>query len=1403
MVGGAEEHPTGVIMRTRRVAEDNLIFQLDKKEKLGVEARNQAESNTDKDANRVRQEHANRLSLDAAGLKGTPAGVDYDKGVVVEGRHIVPYNKRWYVLSKDGLVSQASYESFFDAVHSNRTDGEYATIAEFNKQFPAHKGLADSQKLDMLGAARSKAQMFKDIISGKLKPEAPKVKLEPWAASQEKPRSKFIEEAINKEFPGLRKKSFDEKLTMVSEWADKVMSVPEPPQGFAEPVKATGKKGKVKKTVAAGSPVVESALDAKPADMTNAEYSASLEGRPETLSSADRSRLVKSPPQDRPEELWNTNKPQHSGAGIEKLSPKTLTEHILKFSKWLDRDVRVHFGGSMPRGFVGFLDRMASLGKVGKYEDVKSLAHELAGHVFDSVFVSKYKTGSDYSDIPNKVKAALANHYELDYGREVVNPESQLREGFAMWMEHRLTEQPTRKEVDNWFDGKFRQERPEAWTRLEALHKEMFKYYDQSSSNFRDMQAARKPQSKLSKAAEKANLPWVAERFWQRYQELGRHDKGTQEYIDAAVAYGLLEPKDIPPKLLDQMETNQRWAAFGLNEVTGRPVYADGHYDESLRGMLNLHQVIKSVGKKKETPLIGVLMARRALAGYAAKGLAMRGWNIEDALSIVREGMSDNNIRQAVHNYDTWVAHQNNNIASMSPDSRAAVAHQRAGNLEALENAHKIDPRLSEVIQFSARPEDGMWVPMMGEEYSKIKSYRALQGSSMPAIDPRLTWGPSIIGMYKHAGQRAVLSNTVARMDMAPLAAVGHIVHELTGTRAVEAGKLLQAKIKADLGAEYTEHRGRISEVMVNFLDPWIAAKEGKQGFSYFSVMDKDGKLRFFETSRSFQKAVKDELPAFTYHPLFKIFVKTPAAAVRTFATSLSLPFQMKNLMRDGPTAYRWLDTQGIGAEDLLRLGHHMGASLIDQAQFYAGRTKDDSYFARFVGMGLEHATNLGTQRHLGVEAEGKYTGTVLRTWEHTLNAIEALGSASELSTRTAVARMVMEDMKKGPNDPLSPLEAVEVAAAFQRGTTNFGRQGSWTRVVNMGVPFFTAGIAGLERIPSDIKRNPKKMVALVASGLALGIYHAIVHSEEQWYKETPIDAKVKQAWFAGKFGNTIKPFAIALDEWTGFGWGLGQAIGNGMSKDPNLRPEIKDTAAAYFGQQLSPVRSVLDLAGPVLKETAAQLENWDRTFDRYIVPPNINYRKLEEQATEYTTSFAKKAAHMFGGSPIRWDHVFRAMLPAAQRYWQLGDKLLASENIDQNRSIWGFLLSARTGTKNNVMDNSSRLFFNGLFDARENSAGETAEEAQTRKKLEKINTNLSYLNQMLHFEVDQTTREEMKQEKNGLLTLGLDILRGEPVNVPSSGWKAAAQALRKQQTAKAKSEAQAARELSLRGATE
>lgn len=1116
--------------------------------------------------------------------------------------------------------------------------------------------------------------------------------------------------------------------------------------------------------------------------------------------------------------LW-TPDVHHPMTGDKMVKTGDVIRQIHGMMKDLGKNMTALWGGRMPKNVAGYIMYLNDLIKVGRFGDVQTFIHEAVGHLVDAVKVSRWNDDNmpDYSDVPPNVQTALIDHYETFYGTEGEPMFRQLKEGMAMFFQHYMTDQPVRKEVLDWYHSQFSEQHPELYKQLESLHETVYDYYNQKSELFTEQHRAEE-KTPLQKVAQSVSRASFVDRWINDAASLGEMDYLIEKGSDGKYKVNLLKRHEFnkfrPAYLADNFMRGTLADFYGNFEYYGQDTRDLSNVEQIFSGLKSAEaEAIRrnpndSRSRKVENFVSAMNAARSLTLFFQGHEPSL---NYHDALKTFKTHVADPDIQRAMRKYYELIGLLQHNIAQSSPSGWKLVDSWQRSAREALHGTALEDA-------FPTLTHTGLWVPFQREGMGPVKSFKKTQGSTRPPVDFRKTLENSVRTLYAHAARQADFHGLMLAWDLPGHNPIGGYIREVTGQKMASIKDELIAQTDALIRSGQGDTEG-ISNAeaknAANFFNPWYKLPTDSR-YSYFSVYDPAKKqLRYFETDprvyQAIQGGLPDHLQKLASNPWTRWLWVNPGRVLRLSATTFMLPFQIKQFMRDPVTAWKWMETEGLGAVDALKLAHHIIAATQDATMFNFGKHKD-GWYARFARMGLTHMTRIGTENALYRETAGKLPGQMMSHGPTFLNLLESFGSIPEMATRTAVARLVAEKMGiTDPNQKISSLEAIEIGSALQRCTTNFGRQGSTARFWNMGVPFFSARINELSRMPDDLRRNRYKVGGVAVASLMLGIMHAIAHDDKKWYRETDIPTKMNTAWLELPIGGGVtRPFGIPLDSWTSLFWGPGQMIGNAMSKDPNLKPGIVEMAKAYFGQNISPINSKYDLLGVLGKEVVAQLSNQDLYFDRPIVPSSMQYKEKTEQYTDYTTEFSKKVAKLmqpFGKqwSPMKIDHAIRAAAPAAFKALGWTEKAVGLKSRhDEPQAFWVAtamnLLPHRVGTSNTVMDRSSRLFYDRLLTARTNKYKENAQEMELRKKLEKLNTHISRINIVLRAEFDQQSREELKKMKDNLLNLGLTMARGEKAGVPSSAGKydAKAQRLQKQNTAKERAEA-----LLLRGSTE
>lgn len=178
---------------------------------------------------------------------------------------------------------------------------------------------------------------------------------------------------------------------------------------------------------------------------------------------------------------------------------------------------------------------------------------------------------------------------------------------------------------------------------------------------------------------------------------------------------------------------------------------------------------------------------------------------------------------------------------------------------------------------------------------------------------------------------------------------------------------------------------------------------------------------------------------------------------------------------------------------------------------------------------------------------------------------MQALNMAMEQAPRLAEFMAVME---KGDGSMESAMDAMLAAADV---TTNFGRSGTWGKVLNAHiVPFLNPGIQGFDKMVryATQSRSGKQWLMMAARAAALGIAPSLInallyHDDEEWEelrdsdKDTNYMFKLKDGlWLKIPKGRELSVLGIAADR-------VGDAI---RGEDVNIRATLNT-----IGTQVAP----------------------------------------------------------------------------------------------------------------------------------------------------------------------------------------------------------------------------------------
>lgn len=1069
--------------------------------------------------------------------------------------------------------------------------------------------------------------------------------------------------------------------------------------------------------------------------------------------------------------------------GTKPVRAPDVMQMFMNAARGFEHNLKLIVGGMMPKAVKlrdgvtakvhGYVNLMRGIWKVGRPDDVAAAHHEFIHLVTVEALQGKGTLNSlvgDFSSLPDKVRyAALRMGIDFTPNAERLPEVEQIKEGLAKFWEHYVSKQPVHQDLLDWYHGEFKASNPKMYKMLEKVKDKMFEYYNQSPSAYIGSRIA-EPKSAIRKGLQKITTDMFHRTLFNRWSILRQIDPLIEKDYETHYGRGSeLASSLISGKPTDFWGAPLPGSSFRqlLDSIPGKGAILSKYL------IANRAVALGTPAKASETKTTpgSILMSKKPkLTEEQTRHMRETGIAYEEAKTFVDQVKAEHPdvVNVADKYYTQWLDNMYRVLEQMGPQTQWMVNIWKKNNLEA------------------TRTEHGYWVPFQAEGYDFILPSAPLTGSARAKIDPLLSLESAVKALFNTGLKQRVLSSIIeaATSSPAPFTA-GHLVREVTGQQRQGLVRELEQRMQTLFGDAAESNITKAGTVA--FLMPEFA---GRSGDSFRTYVLMDGKKpRFFEMDPKVIKALDNSLWEMTTNPYWKFLMNFPAAVVRPMVTTYSTAFQLRNSARDLATAWRFIETSGLGAGDAAKLLQYYMASVADQLTFRRGKTTE-GWFALFNRLGVTHSTKYLTEREL-MRSAGTKPIRGLEMLNRSFNWMSDKLSFTENATRAAATRMMLETKFniKDPNQPLKPFQAAEAIWFYKNVTTNFQKQGSVTRNINQWVPFFTARIAEFSRLPGDFKRNPGKMLALAGTSLAYGYMHAIAHKDTPWYQEMESKQKMQSITFEYTDSQGVNRVGfIPLDSWNALSWGIGQAIGNLAIQDPNLKPSLIELAKAYF-LGVTPINHPVDFLGVVGKEIAQQAMNKDYYFNRTIVPPGMEFVPTQYQSHELTTQLAKFLGETFGWSPIRIDHAIRTVTPTVSKIAMFGDKELGYQKAAETRST-NFIYNAlsRTGGVSAVLDRSKEMFNDALLKFRSNKGIETVEEEQIRKAIEKVNKNISFASTALYMRLEQSERDTIRKYIKTMLTLGINISKGKvPPIVPSSQFRQEAQRIQQQKTAQRK----------------
>ena len=518
-----------------------------------------------------------------------------------------------------------------------------------------------------------------------------------------------------------------------------------------------------------------------------------------------------------------------------------------------------------------------------------------------------------------------------------------------------------------------------------------------------------------------------------------------------------------------------------------------------------------------------------------------------------------------------------------------------------------------------------------------------------------------------------------------------------------------------------------------------VADGKGKNTVSRFI----NGKKEFFEVPKDVKRVI-DNVNPYQLGVIAKV-VSAPARVFRAGTTALSAPFTVTNYMRDQLQS-------GIYSRKMMATHHpkniisglwEANADFFNEADNTLWKNFEEFAGDQTIYDELRNAkSSRRILREIRLGKRGKYGNMVTSP----VRTLEDLNSITEKATRFQNYKGIYEDvLKKTGDQDLAIREAVQ--AAYQN-SVNFQRMGTFSRQVNMLIPYFNAGIQGSRNIARSLRDRPlatsMKIAGFVAiPGMATTAYNMsdprrreIYESINEFEKENNfilISPWAKQRE-DGSWEGIIKvpkpqgyreiadPSRLITERFLG-------------DKDPIVAADIAQNIAQGF---LGPIniedegKFVSSVTPQIVKPYLHQKLNRDLYKDSEIVPEYMLNETDDPRLRAYkgTSGTARWIANQLGIEPIRIEKFVEDTFGSLGRYGiNTSDNFLASQDLIPDEQIGGRSIKGdfsrrlfeATGEKLDENKTEGQLYFERLKEA---TSGLSEQEQEVWNSLHPKKTN-------------------------------------------------------------------------------
>lgn len=368
----------------------------------------------------------------------------------------------------------------------------------------------------------------------------------------------------------------------------------------------------------------------------------------------------------------------------------------------------------------------------------------------------------------------------------------------------------------------------------------------------------------------------------------------------------------------------------------------------------------------------------------------------------------------------------------------------------------------------------------------------------------------------------------------------------------------------------------------------------------------------------------------------------TPATTLRTGATIVP-EFWARNFLRDVHGTFIYSQAHATPIDAVRGLFARVG-----KTNLYNDWMKSGGTFNSYMDMSDNGIAN--AQKEL-IEGDSK----ILRYLKNPLKLPMDASMIFEQGVRIGVYNA---SKRKGMTDAESAMEARDASIDFARG-------GYASKYINKFVPFFNAGMQGMDKFARAMKNNPKATIAYATASITIPsviitsyYLHFAPDEERQEFLEIP--QWQKDMFWVVKVGGTWaripKPFTIGYIFGSVPERALTWAYTEGRTDGKDLALELGKGIAG----SLSPIYDPSAIIPPLAKVMIEDVTNHNFFRGHSIYPEHLDDLPPEMRETKYTSETAKLLGKKLNYSPAKIDNAIRGTFATSGQYiMDAGDMIL------------------------------------------------------------------------------------------------------------------------------------------------